>query len=146
MAMMCDIIIAADTAKFGQPEITLGVLPGAGGTQRLARAVGKSKAMEMCLTGRLLNAEEAERANLVARVVPAAELMEEAVKMAGTIADMSAPVAMKVKESVNKAYESSLAEGLMFERREFHSAFALEDQTEGMAAFVEKRSANFKHR
>ena len=146
LAMMCDIIIAADTAKFGQPEITLGILPGAGGTQRLARAVGKSKTMEMCLSGRLLNAEEAERANLVARVVPAADLMEEAVKMAETIAEMSAPVAMKVKEAVNKAYESSLAEGLMFERREFHSAFALEDQKEGMAAFIEKRSAHFKHR
>ena len=114
------------------------------GTQRLARAVGKAKTMEMCLTGRLLNAEEAERANLVARIVPAADLMEEAVKMADTIATMSAPVAMKVKEAVNKAYESSLAEGVMFERREFHSAFALEDQKEGMAAFVEKRSANFK--
>ena len=146
LAMMCDIIIAADTAKFGQPEITLGILPGAGGTQRLARAVGKSKTMEMCLTGRLLTAEEAERANLVSRIVPAADLMEQAVKMAETIADMSAPAAMKVKEAVNKAYESTLAEGLMFERREFHSAFALEDQKEGMAAFVEKRSANFKHR
>ena len=146
LAMMCDIIIAADTAKFGQPEITLGILPGAGGTQRLARAVGKSKTMEMCLTGRLLTAEEAERANLVSRIVPAADLIEQAVKMADTIADMSAPAAMKVKEAVNKAYESSLAEGLMFERREFHSAFALEDQKEGMAAFVEKRSANFKHR
>ena len=146
LAMMCDIIIAADTAKFGQPEITLGILPGAGGTQRLARAVGKSKTMEMCLTGRLLTAEEAERANLVSRIVPAADLIEQAVKMADTIADMSAPAAMKVKEAINKAYESSLAEGLMFERREFHSAFALEDQKEGMAAFVEKRSANFKHR
>jgi enoyl-CoA hydratase len=145
MAMMCDIIIAADTAKFGQPEIRLGVMPGSGGTQRLIRQVGKAKAMEMCLTGRTMDAAEAERANLVARVVPAASLMEEAMKTAETIAAMSLPVAMMTKESVNRAYETSLNEGIRFERRVFHSQFALADQKEGMAAFVEKRKPNFTH-
>ncbi|MDX2205735.1 MAG: enoyl-CoA hydratase [Hyphomicrobiaceae bacterium] len=145
LAMMCDIIIAADTAKFGQPEIKLGVMPGAGGTQRLIRQIGKAKAMEMCLTGRMMDAAEAERANLVARVVPAASLMEEAMKTATTIAEMSLPVAMMTKETVNRAYETTLAEGLRFERRVFHSQFALADQKEGMAAFVEKRKASFKH-
>lgn len=146
LAMMCDIILAADTAKFGQPEITIGTIPGAGGTQRLTRLVGKSKAMEMCLTGRMMDAEEAERANLVARVVPADDLTDEAFKLADRIASMSAPVAMKVKESVNKAYETTLAEGLMFERREFHSTFALDDRQEGMNAFVDKRQPGFTHR
>ena len=146
MAMMCDIMLAADTAKFGQPEITIGTIPGAGGTQRLTRAVGKAKAMEMCLTGRMMDAEEAERAGLVARIVPADSLMDEAMQMAEKIASFSGPVSMKVKESVNKAYEMTLAEGLMFERREFHSTFALEDRAEGMKAFVEKRKADFKHR
>ncbi|HEX6001606.1 MAG TPA: enoyl-CoA hydratase [Hyphomicrobiaceae bacterium] len=145
LAMMCDIIIAADTAKFGQPEIKLGVMPGAGGTQRLIRQIGKAKAMEMCLTGRMMDAAEAERSNLVARVVPAASLMEEAMKTAETIASMSLPVAMMTKETVNRAYETTLAEGLRFERRVFHSMFALADQKEGMAAFVEKRKPNFSH-
>jgi len=146
MAMMCDIILAADNAKFGQPEITLGVLPGAGGTQRLTRLVGKSKAMEMCLSGRMMDAAEAERSGLVARVVPLAQLMEEALKLAERIAGMSAPIAMMVKESVNRAYETTLAEGIRFERRLFHASFATEDQKEGMAAFVEKRQPAFKHR
>jgi enoyl-CoA hydratase len=146
LAMMCDIIIAADNAKFGQPEITLGVLPGAGGTQRLTRLVGKAKAMEMCLTGRTMDAAEAERSGLVARVVPASLLMEESIKLAGRIAGMSAPIAMMVKECVNRAYETTLAEGLRFERRLFHAAFGTEDQKEGMAAFVEKRQAAFRHR
>ena len=146
MAMMCDIMLAADTTKFGQPEITIGTIPGAGGTQRLTRAVGKAKAMEMCLTGRMMDAEEAERAGLVARIVPADSLMDEAMQLAEKIASFSGPVSMKVKESVNKAYEMTLAEGLMFERREFHSTFALEDRAEGMKAFVEKRKADFKHR
>jgi enoyl-CoA hydratase len=145
MAMMCDIVIAADTARFGQPEIKLGVMPGSGGTQRLIRQVGKAKAMEMCLTGRTMDAAEAERANLVARVVPAASLMEEAMKTADTIAAMSLPVVMMTKESVNRAYETSLAEGIRFERRVFHSQFALADQKEGMAAFVEKRKPDFRH-
>ena len=145
LAMMCDIIIAADSAKFGQPEIKLGVMPGSGGTQRLIRQVGKSKAMEMCLTGRLMDAAEAERANLVARVVPAPSLMEEAMKTAETIASMSLPVAMMSKESINRAYETSLNEGIRFERRVFHSQFALADQKEGMAAFVEKRKPSFTH-
>jgi enoyl-CoA hydratase len=145
LAMMCDIIIAADTAKFGQPEIKLGVMPGSGGTQRLIRQVGKAKAMEMCLTGRMMDAAEAERANLVARVVPAASLMEEAMKTAEAIASMSLPVAMMTKETVNRAYETSLAEGIRFERRVFHSQFALADQKEGMAAFIEKRKPVFKH-
>jgi enoyl-CoA hydratase len=146
MAMMCDIILAADNAKFGQPEITLGVLPGAGGTQRLTRLIGKSKAMEMCLTGRTMDAEEAERSGLVARVVPAAQLMEEAVKLAERIAGMSAPIALMVKECVNRAYETTLAEGIRFERRLFHAAFATDDQKEGMAAFVEKRQPAFRNR
>ena len=146
IAMMCDIILAADNAKFGQPEITLGVLPGAGGTQRLTRLVGKSKAMEMCLTGRMMDAAEAERSGLVARVVPSAQLMEEAVKVAERIAGMSAPIALMVKECVNRAYETTLAEGIRFERRLFHAAFATDDQKEGMAAFVEKRQPAFRNR
>jgi enoyl-CoA hydratase len=143
---MCDIIIAADTAKFGQPEIKLGVMPGSGGTQRLIRQIGKSKAMEMCLTGRMMDAAEAERANLVARVVPAASLMEEAMKTADAIASMSLPIAMMTKETINRAYETSLAEGIRFERRVFHSQFAVADQKEGMGAFVEKRKAKFEHK
>ena len=146
MAMACDIIIAADTAKFGQPEIKLGILPGAGGTQRLPRAVSKAKAMDMCLTARMMDAEEAERAGLVSRIVPADKLLDEALAAAETIAGFSLPVVMMIKESVNRAYESGLSEGLLFERRVFHSAFALEDQKEGMAAFVEKRAPQFKHR
>lgn len=146
IAMMCDIIVAAENAKFGQPEITLGVLPGAGGTQRLTRLVGKAKAMEMCLTGRTMDAAEAERSGLVARVVPSNQLLEEAIKLAGCIAGMSAPIAMMVKECVNRAYETTLAEGLRFERRQFHAAFGTEDQKEGMAAFVEKRQPAFRHR
>jgi enoyl-CoA hydratase len=145
LAMMCDIIIAADTAKFGQPEVKLGTLPGAGGTQRLPRAVGKSKAMELCLTGRMMDATEAERAGLVARVVPADKLLEDALATAETIAGYSLPVVMMIKESINRAFESSLNEGLLFERRVFHAAFALNDQKEGMAAFVEKRKAQFRH-
>ncbi|MEZ5844523.1 MAG: enoyl-CoA hydratase [Hyphomicrobiaceae bacterium] len=143
LAMMCDFIIAADTAKFGQPEIKLGVMPGAGGTQRLTRFVGKSKAMEMCLTGRMMDAAEAERAGLVSRVVPAAELMAEAMKAAETIASMSMPIVMMTKESVNRSYETTLAEGIKFERRVFHAMFATDDQKEGMAAFAEKRKAKF---
>lgn len=146
LALMCDFILAADNARFGQPEIKLGVLPGMGGTQRLTRAVGKAKAMEMCLTGRLIDAVEAERAGLVARIVPQAQLLEEALKVAQTIAAKSLPVAMMVKESVNRAFEVSLAEGIRFERRVFHAAFASEDQKEGMAAFIEKRELTFKHR
>src|SRR5689334_16424079 len=145
LAMMCDIIIAADTAKFGQPEIKLGVMPGAGGTQRLIRQVGKAKAMELCLTGRMMDAVEAERANLVARVVPAASLMEDAMKTAETIASMSLPIAMMTKETINRAYETSLTEGIRFERRVFHSQFAVADQKEGMAAFIEKRKPKFAH-
>lgn len=146
LAMMCDFIIAADTAKFGQPEITLGVMPGMGGSQRLTRFVGKSKAMDMCLTGRMMDAAEAERSGLVSRVVPAGELLEEALKAAAKIADFSLPSVMMVKEAVNRSYETTLAEGLRFERRVFHSMFALEDQKEGMTAFSEKRPANFKNR
>ncbi|NQD57817.1 enoyl-CoA hydratase [Pseudomonas sp. CM25] len=146
LAMMCDFILAGDNAKFGQPEINLGVLPGMGGTQRLTRAVGKAKAMELCLTGRLMGAEEAERAGLVARIVPQAELVEEALKVAATIASKSIPVSMMVKESVNRAFEVSLSEGVRFERRVFHAAFATHDQKEGMAAFVAKREAQFKDR
>ncbi|WP_454915198.1 enoyl-CoA hydratase [Xanthobacter sediminis] len=144
LAMMCDFILAADTAKFGQPEIKLGVMPGAGGTQRLTRFVGKSKAMEMCLSGRLMGAAEAERAGLVSRVVPAADLVSEALAVAKTIADMSLTVAMQTKESVNRAYETTLAEGIRFERRVFHAMFALADQKEGMRAFIEKRPPNFR--
>lgn len=146
LAMMCDFILAADTAKFGQPEIKLGVMPGAGGTQRLTRFVGKSKAMEMCLTGRMMDADEAERSGLVSRVVPAADLIDEAIKTASAIAAMSRPIAMMTKESVNRSYETTLAEGVRFERRLFHSMFATDDQKEGMAAFAEKRKANFKNR
>jgi enoyl-CoA hydratase len=145
VAMMCDFIIAADTAKFGQPEIKLGVMPGAGGTQRLARFVGKAKAMDMCLTGRMMDAAEAERCGLVSRIVPAAQLVDEAVKIATTIADMSLPATMMTKESVNRAFETTLAEGIRFERRVFHSMFATADQKEGMAAFAEKRKPAFKH-
>ena len=146
IAMMCDIVIAADTAKFGQPEITLGTIPGSGGTQRLTRIVGKSKAMDMCLTGRMMDAEEAERAGLVSRVVPAARLLEDAMKTAETIASMSRPVVMMAKEAVNRAYETTLAEGIKFERRVFHATFAIADQKEGMSAFVEKRPPQWKHR
>ena len=146
LAMMCDILIAADSAKFGQPEIKLGVIPGAGGTQRLPRAVGKAKAMDWCLTGRMIDATEAERSGLVARVVPADRLFDEAIAVAARIAGYSLPVVLKIKEAINRAYESSLAEGLLFERREFHSTFALEDQKEGMRAFVGKRKPDFKHR
>ncbi|MFF0452592.1 enoyl-CoA hydratase [Nocardia africana] len=146
LAMMCDILIAADTAKFGQPEIKLGVIPGMGGSQRLTRAVGKAKAMDLILTGRTMDAEEAERAGLVARVVPAADLLSTAREVAETIAGMSLPSVMIAKEAVNRSYETTLTEGLRFERRVFHSLFATEDQTEGMTAFVEKRAANFEHR
>jgi enoyl-CoA hydratase len=146
LAMMCDFILAADTAKFGQPEIKLGIIPGAGGTQRLTRFVGKSKAMEMCLTGRMMDAAEAERAGLVSRVIPAEKLVEEALKTAAAIAALSLPAVMIAKESVNRAYETTLAEGVRFERRVFHSLFATEDQKEGMGAFVEKRTPAFKGR
>jgi len=146
LAMMCDTIIAADTAKFGQPEITLGVIPGAGGTQRLTRFVGKAKAMDMVLTGRMMDAAEAERSGLVSRVVPAGKLLDEALAVAGRIAEMSRPAVMIAKEAVNRAYETTLAEGVRFERRVFHSLFATEDQKEGMAAFVEKRKPVFKNR
>ncbi|UXU88302.1 enoyl-CoA hydratase [Burkholderia sp. S-53] len=146
LAMMCDIILAADTAKFGQPEIKLGVMPGAGGTQRLPRAVSKAKAMDMCLTARFMDAAEAERAGLVSRVLPADKLLDEAIAAAATIAEFSLPAVMMVKESVNRAYETTLAEGVHFERRLFHSLFATEDQKEGMAAFVEKRKPEFKNR
>jgi enoyl-CoA hydratase len=146
IAMMCDFIIAADNAKFGQPEITIGTIPGAGGTQRLTRFVGKSKAMEMCLTGRMMDAEEAERSGLVSRVVPLTELMDEALKVASRIGELSRPSVLMAKESVNKAYEMTLSEGVKFERRLFHSTFATEDQKEGMAAFSEKRQPNFKGR
>lgn len=144
LAMMCDFILAADNAKFGQPEVNLGVLPGMGGTQRLTRAVGKAKAMELCLSGRLMGAEEAERAGLVARVIPQAELLEEALKVAASIAAKSIPISMMVKESVNRAFEVTLSEGVRFERRVFHAAFATNDQKEGMAAFIGKREAQFK--
>jgi enoyl-CoA hydratase len=146
LAMACDLIIAADTAKFGQPEVTIGTMPGFGGTQRLPRAVGKAKAMDWCLTGRMIDAAEAERSGLVARVVPAPNLLDEAMSCAHKIASHSLPVLIKIKEAVNRAYESSLAEGLLFERREFHATFALDDQKEGMRAFVEKRKPSFKHR
>jgi len=146
LAMLCDLIIAADTAKFGQPEIKLGIIPGIGGTQRLTRAVGKAKAMDLILTGRMMDAQEAERSGLVARIVPAANLLEEAIKVAETIAALSLPSVMAAKEAVNCAFETSLAEGVRFERRIFHSLFATADQKEGMTAFVEKRPANFKNR
>ena len=144
VAMMCDFILAADNAKFGQPEITLGIIPGAGGTQRLTRAVGKAKAMEMILTGRLIDAVEAERAGLVSRIIPASDLLEEALKVAERIASMGRVAVLVAKESVNRSYETTLAEGLRFERRLFHSMFATEDQKEGMAAFAEKRKPVFK--
>ena len=146
LAMMCDFIIAADSARFGQPEITLGVMPGMGGSQRLTRFVGKSKAMDMVLTGRMMDAAEAERAGLVSRVVPAADLLGEALKAAEKIASFSLPAVMMAKEAVDRAYETTLAEGLRFERRLFHSMFALDDQKEGMAAFVEKRPPRFRDR
>ncbi|MDO8958580.1 MAG: enoyl-CoA hydratase [Rhodocyclaceae bacterium] len=146
LAMMCDFIIAAENARFGQPEIKLGILPGFGGTQRLPRAIGKAKAMEMCLTGRLMDAAEAEQSGLVARVVPTEKLLEEALATATVIAGYALPVAMMVKEAVNRAYESPLAEGLLFERRSFHANFALADQKEGMSAFLEKRPAVFQNR
>jgi enoyl-CoA hydratase len=146
LAMMCDFIIAADTAKFGQPEITIGIIPGIGGTQRLTRLVGKSKAMDMCLTGRMMDAEEAERAGLVSRVVRADELIETAMKAAEKIAEASLPGVLLAKESICRADEMSLAEGIRFERRAFHALFATQDQTEGMTAFIEKRSPKFRHR
>ncbi len=146
LAMQCDIIIAADNAKFGQPEIKLGVIPGIGGTQRLTHALGKAKAMDMILTGRMMDAAEAERAGLVARVVPAASVMDEAMKVADTIANMSLPSVLAGKEAVNRAFESGLAEGVVFERRIFHALFATDDQKEGMKAFVEKRKAAWKNR
>ena len=146
LAMMCDFIIAADNAKFGQPEIKLGVIPGLGGTQRLTRAIGKAKAMELCLTGRMMDAAEAERAGLVSRIVPLDKLREDALATAATIAGMSLPIAMMAKECVNQAYETLLADGIRFERRVFHATFATQDQKEGMAAFVEKRKAAFKNK
>ncbi len=146
LAMMCDILIAADTAKFGQPEIKLGIIPGAGGTQRLPRALGKAKAMDLVLTGRTMDAAEAERAGLVSRIVPADRLLEEALAVASQIAEFSLPSVMLAKEAINRAYESPLAEGMLFERRLFHSLFATEDQKEGMAAFVEKRKPKFRQR
>jgi enoyl-CoA hydratase len=146
LAMMCDIIVAADNAQFGQPEIKLAVIPGIGGTQRLIREIGKSKAMDLILTGRMMGADEAERSGLVARVVPVAKLREEALKLAATIAEMSLPIAMMAKEAINRAYETSLSEGLRFERRLFHPMFAVADQKEGMGAFIEKRNPDFKHR
>ena len=146
LAMMCDIVIAADNARFGQPEVNLAVMPGAGGTQRLPRAVGKAKAMDLCLTARTMDAQEAERAGLVSRVVPAAKLMEETLAVAEKIAGSSLPVVMMIKESINRAFESPLSEGILFERRLFHSQFALADQKEGMAAFLEKRKTAFKNR
>jgi enoyl-CoA hydratase len=146
LAMMCDFIIAAENAKFGQPEIKLGTLPGAGGTQRLPRAISKSKAMDMCLTARMMDAVEAERAGLVSRIVPLDKLMEEALSAANTIAAMSLPIIMMVKDSVNRAYETTLAEGVQYERRLFHSSFGTDDQKEGMKAFMEKRPANFTNK
>ena len=146
VAMMCDIVVAAETARFGQPEIQLGTMPGAGGTQRLPRFIGKAKAMDLCLTGRMMDAAEAERAGLVSRIVPPDKLMEEAIAVAERIGRMSRPIAMMVKEAVNRAFETTLAEGVRFERRLFHSTFATEDQKEGMAAFVAKRQPDFKNR
>jgi len=146
LAMMCDIVIAAENAKFGQPEVNLGIMPGAGGTQRLPRFVGKSKAMDLCLTARMMDAAEAERSGLVARVVPAEKLLEEALAVAAKIAEYSLPVVMMIKESVNRAYETTLAEGVHYERRVFHSQFGLDDQKEGMSAFLEKRKPVFRHR
>jgi enoyl-CoA hydratase len=145
LAMMCDIVIAADNARFGQPEIKLGVMPGAGGTQRLPRAVGKAKAMDLCLTGRMMDAVEAERSGLVSRVVPAERVLEEALEAATVIAAYSLPSVMMAKESINRAYETTLNEGVLFERRVFHSMFATDDQKEGMNAFVEKRQPRFRN-
>jgi enoyl-CoA hydratase len=145
LAMMCDFIIAADTAKFGQPEIKLGIIPGAGGTQRTPRAIGKAKAMDLCLTGRMMDGVEAERAGLVSRIVPSDKLLSEAIDAATVIASYSLPAVMMAKESVNRAYETTLSEGVLFERRSFHSLFATDDQKEGMKAFVEKRKPDFKH-
>ena len=146
VAMMCDIVIAAENARFGQPEINLGTMPGAGGTQRLPRFIGKAKAMDLCLTGRMMDATEAERAGLVSRIVPADKLLAEAIGVAERISELSVPIAMMVKESVNRAFETTLAEGVRFERRLFHSTFATEDQKEGMAAFVAKRKPAFRNR
>jgi enoyl-CoA hydratase len=146
LAMQCDIVIAADNAKFGQPEINLGIMPGYGGTQRLPRYTSKAKAMDLCLTARMMDAQEAERAGLVSRVVPLDKLMDEAMAVADKVANYSAPVAMMIKESINRAYETSLAEGALFERRVFQSQFSLEDQKEGMSAFLEKRKPTFKHK
>ena len=146
LTMMCDLAIAAENARFGQPEINLGIMPGSGGTQRLPRFTSKAIAMDVCLTGRMLDAQEALRAGLVSRVVPVEKLMQEAMAMAERIAGYSLPVVMMVKESINRAYETTLSEGVLFERRVFHAMFALEDQKEGMAAFVEKRKPTFKHR
>jgi enoyl-CoA hydratase len=146
LAMMCDVVIAAENARFGQPEIKLGVIPGMGGSQRLTRLVGRAKAMDLCLTGRMMGAEEAERAGLVSRLVPTERLLEEAMSVATTIAEMSKPAAMMITEAIDRADETSLSEGLLFERRLFHATFATDDQTEGMAAFVEKRPPVFRHR
>jgi enoyl-CoA hydratase len=146
VAMMCDIVVAAEGARFGQPEINLGIMPGAGGTQRLPRFIGKAKAMDLCLTGRMMDAAEAERLGLVSRIVPADRLMEEAMAIGEKIASLSAPSAMMVKESVNRAFETTLAEGVRFERRLFHATFATEDQKEGMAAFIAKRKPRFRNR
>ena len=146
LAMMCDFIVAAESAQFGQPEIKLGIIPGAGGTQRLTRLVGKSKAMDLCLTGRMMDAEEAERCGLVARIVPTPDLLAEALKIAHTVAEKSLPALLACKESVNRAYETGLADGLLFERRQFHALFAVQDQKEGMAAFIEKRKPHWQHR
>ena len=146
LAMMCDIVIAAENARFGQPEINLGIMPGAGGTQRLPRFTSKAKAMDLCLTARMMDAQEAERAGLVSRIVAPEKLMEEALAVAAKIAGSSLPVVMMIKESINRAYEGPLSEGILFERRLFHSQFALEDQKEGMAAFIEKRKPSFKNR
>ncbi|MDF3310493.1 enoyl-CoA hydratase [Rhodococcus sp. T2V] len=146
VAMMCDLVIAADTARFGQPEITLGVIPGLGGSQRLTRAIGKAKAMDLLLTGRTMDAAEAERAGLVSRIVPADQLLDEAQSIAEAVASMSLPVAMLAKEAVNRSFETTLGEGLRYERRAFHSTFGLHDQKEGMSAFIEKRAPTFTHR
>jgi enoyl-CoA hydratase len=145
LAMLCDTIVAADTAKFGQPEVKLGVMPGMGGSQRLTRLVGKAKAMDLCLTGRTMDASEAERAGLVSRVVPAADLLDEALSVATTIASMSKPVTMMITESIDRAYETTLTEGVLFERRSFHATFATNDQKEGMTAFIDKRPPQFTH-
>jgi enoyl-CoA hydratase len=146
LAMMCDIVIAADNAKFGQPEIKLGIIPGAGGTQRLPRAIGKSKAMDLVLTGRIMDAQEAERAGLVARIVAPDKLVDEAIAVAASVCAYSLPAVMMAKEAVNRAYEGSLSEGILFERRNFHALFATEDQKEGMQAFLDKRKPTFRHR